>query len=110
MQKIYESRELEAENIGRKLDSARKAQSNAKSIWAKNYWQQNIDVLLLRWNRFVVLYDVDFRSDSSKFNYSIDHNYLEKHIGPKQIFWVDILFNSISECLSNRLKKYKTVV
>jgi hypothetical protein len=49
----------EMEVLGNRLDQARKALTNAKSPWARNYWQQNVDRLLFQWRQLPILHDGD---------------------------------------------------
>ena len=50
----------EMEILGNRLDHARDARDRAiklKSVWAQNYWQQNIDRLLFYWKQLPILHD-----------------------------------------------------
>lgn len=47
----------EMEALGQRLDAARTALSNAKTDWAQNYWQQNVERLLLQWRLLPILHD-----------------------------------------------------
>lgn len=49
----------EAEVLGNRLDHARKCVANAKSVWAKNYWQRNVERLLFQWKQLPILHDGD---------------------------------------------------
>lgn len=49
----------EMEVLGQRLDAARDAHKNAKSAWAKSYWQQNVERLLFQWKQLPVLHDAD---------------------------------------------------
>ena len=49
----------EMEALGNRLDWARKSLADAKSPWAKNYWQQNVDRLLFQWQQLPILHDGD---------------------------------------------------
>lgn len=53
----YFGEEMEA--LGNRLDHARKALSEAKSDWAKNYWKQNVERLLFQWRQLPALHDGD---------------------------------------------------
>lgn len=47
----------EMEILGNRLDHARKMVNEAKSAWAKNYWQQNLNQLLFQWRLLPALHD-----------------------------------------------------
>ena len=49
----------EMEILGNRLDYARECATNAKSAWAKNYWQQNVEQLLFHWQQLPILHDGD---------------------------------------------------
>jgi hypothetical protein len=49
----------EMEVLGNRLDQARKALADAKSPWARNYWQQNVERLLFQWRQLPILHDGD---------------------------------------------------
>ena len=49
----------EMEVLGGRLDAARKSLANAKTPWARNYWQQNVDRLLFQWRQLPILHDGD---------------------------------------------------
>lgn len=47
----------EAEALGRRLDSAREALAEARSEWAKRYWNQVLGSLLFQWRMLPALHD-----------------------------------------------------
>jgi hypothetical protein len=49
----------EMEILGNRLDHARECATNAKSAWAKNYWQHNVEQLLFQWQQLPILHDGD---------------------------------------------------
>ena len=49
----------EMEVLGQRLDAARKSLAGAKSAWARNYWQQNVERLLFQWRQLPILHDGD---------------------------------------------------
>jgi hypothetical protein len=49
----------EAEALGNRLDAARKCAAGAKTVWAKNYWQRNVERLLFQWQQLPILHDGD---------------------------------------------------
>ena len=52
---------MEMEALGRRLDAARKALSNAKTDWARWYWSETLGRLMLQWRNLVPLHDGDAR-------------------------------------------------
>ena len=51
----YIGEEMEA--LGNRLDAARAALSQAKSDWARWYWQEALDRLLTQWRSLPILHD-----------------------------------------------------
>ena len=49
----------EAEVLGTRLDAARLALKNARSDWAKKYWQSAVDQLVFQWRSLPALHDAD---------------------------------------------------
>lgn len=49
----------EMEILGNRLDYARDRAAHAKSSWAKNYWNQNVERLLFQWRQLPILHDGD---------------------------------------------------
>jgi hypothetical protein len=47
----------EAEALGNRLDHARKCAADAKTAWAQNYWQRNVERLLFQWQQLPILHD-----------------------------------------------------
>ena len=66
----------EMEVLGQRLDAARGALATAKSPWAKNYWQQAVNQLLLRWRALPILHDGDAQLTVVP-RYTIDYNFSE---------------------------------
>lgn len=52
---------MEMEALGRRLDAARKALADAKTTWARWYWSETVDRLMLQWRNLVPLHDGDAR-------------------------------------------------
>jgi len=50
---------IEMEALGARLDAARKALSRAKTDWARWYWTETIDRLMLQWRSMPILRDGD---------------------------------------------------
>ena len=64
----------EMEVLGQRLDSARKSLAGAKSAWARNYWQQNVDRLLFQWQQLPILHDGDAKvTIVPRWTVSYDH-------------------------------------
>jgi hypothetical protein len=52
---------MEMEALGTRLDAARKALSHARTDWARWYWSETIDRLMMQWRHLVPLHDGDAR-------------------------------------------------
>ncbi len=52
---------MEMEALGCRLDAAREALSAARTDWARWYWQETIDRLMLQWRHLMPLHDGDAR-------------------------------------------------
>jgi hypothetical protein len=50
---------MEMEALGTRLDAARKARAHARSEWARWYWTETLDRLMLQWQHLVPLHDGD---------------------------------------------------
>jgi len=50
---------MEMESLGARLDAAREALSRAESSWARWYWTETLDRLMLQWRHLVPLHDGD---------------------------------------------------
>ena len=50
---------MEMEALGTRLDAARKSLSGAKSDWARWYWTETVDRLMLQWHSMPILRDGD---------------------------------------------------
>ena len=50
---------MEMESLGVRLDAARAALSTAKHEWARWYWTETIDRLMLQWSSLPVMHDCD---------------------------------------------------
>lgn len=83
----------EMEVLGSRLDSARDSLSRARNDWARWYWSETIDQLMLQWRSLPVLHDADarmtqlprwtidyefFETDHTSFNYGIDDKLFDK--------------------------------
>lgn len=50
---------MEMEALGNRLDAARKSLVAAKTDWARWYWQETLDRLMLQWHSMPILHDGD---------------------------------------------------
>jgi len=66
----------EMEILGNRLDLARERAANSKSTWAQNYWQQNVDRLLFRWQQLPLLHDGEALTTVIP-KWTIDYNFYE---------------------------------
>jgi hypothetical protein len=48
---------MEMEALGTRLDAAREALSKAKSDWARWYWTETVDRLMIQWRNLPALHD-----------------------------------------------------
>lgn len=67
----------EAEVLGQRLDTARQSLAGARSLWAKNYWEKNVERLLFQWHLLPVLHDADAQLTIIP-KWTIDYNFYEK--------------------------------
>ena len=49
----------EMEILGVRLDHARERVASSTSVWAQNYWSQNVERLLFQWRQLPILHDGD---------------------------------------------------
>jgi hypothetical protein len=49
----------EMEALGSRLDAARKSLAQARSVWARWYWQETVNRLLTQWRALPILRDGD---------------------------------------------------
>ena len=66
----------EMEILGNRLDHARERATNAKSVWAKNYWQQNVEQLLFQWQQLPILHDCDAQTTIIP-KWTVDYEFYE---------------------------------
>lgn len=52
---------MEMEALGTRMDAARESLSRAKTDWARWFWQETLDRLMLQWRHLVPLHDGDAR-------------------------------------------------
>ena len=66
----------EMESLGARLDAAREALSAARSAWARWYWQEALDRLLMQWRALPILHDGQAQTTLIP-KWSVDYNYWE---------------------------------
>ena len=52
---------MEMEALGTRLDAAREALSRAKNDWARWYWTETLERLMLQWRSMPAMHDGDAR-------------------------------------------------
>jgi hypothetical protein len=52
---------MEMEALGTRLDAAREALANARTAWARWYWTETVDRLMLQWRNIVPLHEGEAR-------------------------------------------------
>ena len=67
----------EMEILGNRLDHARKLVANSTSPWAKNYWSQNVERLLVQWRQMPILHDGDAQMTLVP-KWTVDYEFYEK--------------------------------
>ena len=50
---------MEMEALGNRLDAARAALANSKTTWARWYWTETLDRLMLQWRSMPAMHDSD---------------------------------------------------
>ena len=86
----------EMEALGNRLDWARKSLAGAKSPWAKNYWQQNVDRLMFQWQQLPILHDGDAKvTIIPRWTVGYDYYEVAEEIGTYDVLEkaVDMLWN-----------------
>ena len=67
----------EMEVLGNRLDHARKMVAGAQTPWAKNYWSNNVDLLLFQWRQLPILHDGDAQMTIIP-KWTVDYEYYER--------------------------------
>lgn len=70
----YIGEEMEA--LGIRLDAARESLKNAKSTWARWYWQEALDRLLMQWRALPILHDGQAQTTLIP-KWTVNYNYWE---------------------------------
>jgi hypothetical protein len=68
---------MEMEALGTRLDAARDALSHAQTEWARWYWTETVDRLMLQWRHLVPLHDGDAKM-SVVPRWTTDYQWWEK--------------------------------
>ena len=66
----------EMEVLGARLDAARESLKNAKSSWARWYWQEALDRLLMQWRALPILHDGQAQTTLIP-KWTVNYNYWE---------------------------------
>jgi hypothetical protein len=77
---------MEMEAIGTRLDAARESLSRAKNDWARWYWTETIERLMLQWHSMPILRDGDVTMTQMP-RWTIDYEWWD---GTKEIGGWDI--------------------
>ena len=66
----------EMEALGLRLDAARESLKTAKSLWARWYWQETLNRLLMQWRALPILHDGQAQTTLIP-KWTINYNYYE---------------------------------
>jgi hypothetical protein len=80
------------EILGKRLDGARRALDNSKSVWAINYWQNVINRLEVQWRLLPTLYDCKFIMFADKTRWTIKYDFIEGDLGERGD-WISNLYH-----------------
>jgi hypothetical protein len=80
----------EMEVLGSRLDAARNSLANSKTTWARWYWSETIDRLMLQWHALPILHDAGAQMTQLP-RWSIGYDYWER--GHENYGIDDRLFN-----------------
>jgi hypothetical protein len=67
----------EMEVLGSRLDAARKSLANSTTDWARWYWQETVNRLMLHWKNLPVLHDADAQMTQMP-RWHIEYNFWER--------------------------------
>jgi hypothetical protein len=86
------------EILGKRLDGARRALDNSKSVWAINYWQNVIDTLEVQWRLLPALYDCKFIMFTDRPRWTVKYDFIEGHLDERggwisNLYQRDVNFN-----------------
>jgi hypothetical protein len=68
---------MEMEALGTRLDAAREALSRAKNDWARWYWTETLDRLMLQWHSMPILHDADVTMTQLP-RWTVDYEWIDK--------------------------------
>ena len=68
---------MEMEALGTRLDAARKALSHAQTEWARWYWTETLDRLMLQWRSMPAMHDGDARMSTIP-RWTVDYEWWER--------------------------------
>ena len=68
----------EMESLGLRLDAARESLKTAKTSWARWYWQETLDRLLMQWRALPILHDGQAQNTLIP-KWTVDYNFYEKN-------------------------------
>ena len=68
---------MEMEALGTRLDAAREALSRAKNDWARWYWTETLDRLMLQWRSMPILHDADVTMTQLP-RWTLDYEWIDK--------------------------------
>lgn len=72
----YIGEEMEA--LGTRLDAAREALKNTRSAWARWYWQETLNRLLIQWRALPALHDGDAQTTLIP-RWTVNYDYWENN-------------------------------
>ena len=84
----------ESEVLGNRLDAARAALANARSAWARNYWNQAVERLLFQWHQLPILHDADACMTMIP-RWHVDYDYYERDYGNEGYGITEQLFEKL---------------
>ena len=84
----------EAESLGGRLDSARKALESSTSPWARRYWAMVIGQLMFQWRSLPALHDGD-AAMSIIPRWTVDYEFFEIDNNPGKYNITDKIFDEI---------------
>lgn len=67
----------EMEALGTRLDAARESLSQARTVWARWYWQETVDRLLSQWRALPILHDGEAQTTLIP-KWTVDYNFYER--------------------------------
>ena len=96
----------EMEVLGTRLDAVRKSLKQARTAWARWYWQEALDRLLMQWRALPVLHDGQAQSTLLP-RWTVDYNYWESNQEVGGLDFTDKMFHKI--CQSNLNESWERI-